>query len=120
LGLLIAAFLVINEFPDVRADASANKRTLVVRLGPRRAARLFTALVVLTFTMLALAPLAGTPATVWFGFVGLPHALGAARRLSRHLDSTPGIIPAQGWMLASFVLMSLGTSIGLLVADAAR
>ena len=35
LGLLIAAFLWINEFPDYSADAMSGKRTLVVRLGRR-------------------------------------------------------------------------------------
>ena len=36
LGILIGAFLWINQFPDYRADLRAGKRTLVVRLGPTR------------------------------------------------------------------------------------
>ena len=38
LGVLIAAFLWINEFPDYTADALSGKRTLVVRLGRAGAA----------------------------------------------------------------------------------
>ena len=41
LALATGAFLWINEFPDARADAAAGKRTLVVRLGRRRAANAF-------------------------------------------------------------------------------
>ena len=36
LGILIAAFLVINEFPDRIADLSAHKMNLVVRLGVKK------------------------------------------------------------------------------------
>ncbi len=36
-GLLIAAVLFINEFPDYAADKAVGKNTLVVRLGLRRA-----------------------------------------------------------------------------------
>ena len=36
-SLLVANILFINQFPDVRADTTAHKRTLVVRLGTRHA-----------------------------------------------------------------------------------
>lgn len=36
-ALLVAAILYINQFPDAAADAAVGKRTLVVRLGARRA-----------------------------------------------------------------------------------
>ena len=42
-GLLVAAVLYINQFPDAGADAAAGKATLVVRLGTVRAARLYPA-----------------------------------------------------------------------------
>ena len=40
LGVFIAAFLWVNEFPDHDADRGAGKRNLVVRLGKHRASRL--------------------------------------------------------------------------------
>jgi len=40
-ALWVAAILLVNEIPDIRADAAAGKRTLVVRLGVAATARLY-------------------------------------------------------------------------------
>ena len=107
LGLLIAAFLWINEFPDFRADRQANKRNLVVRLGRRRASRGFVALV-------AALPAFGLPPAVWLGVAGFIPAALAARVLVKNPETTAALIPAQARSLLSFVLMSAGTGVGLI------
>jgi len=113
LGVLIGGFLWINEFPDRRADASAGKRTLVVRLGPRRAATVFAGLVAVSFAGVALLPLAGLPVAVLGGLIGLPPAALAARRLVRSPGRTRDIVPAQAWTLLGFVLLAAGSAAGL-------
>ena len=116
LGLLIGAFLLINEFPDARADAAAGKRTLVVRLGRRRAARLFTWTIVAAFVLVLLAPAFGLPVGVWLGVAGALPALAAAGRLRRYRHDTQELVPAQGWALMAFVVASLGMSVGVAAA----
>lgn len=118
LGLAIAAFLWINEFPDARADALAGKRTLVVRLGRPRAARAFAGLIAVAYAGVAALPLLGLPMTVWLGLLGLPHGLVAARRLLRHPETPAELIPAQAWTLLSFVLMAVGMGAGFALAAA--
>lgn len=115
LGALIGAFLVINEFPDYRADRGAGKRNLVVRLGRRAAARLFAGILLVSYGGLALLPLAGLPVAVWLGAAGLPLAVAAAVRLAREGESTMRVVPAQAWTLIAFLLMAVGTGAGLLM-----
>lgn len=116
LGLLIAGFLWINEFPDFRADGAAGKRTLVVRLGRRPASRVFLGIQVAAYVGIALLPLGGLPPTVWLGAFGLPFGIAAAVRLIADPERTSRIIPAQRWMLLSFVIAAIGMAAGLLLA----
>jgi 1,4-dihydroxy-2-naphthoate polyprenyltransferase len=116
LGGLIAAFLWINEFPDFDADNGAGKRTLVVRFGRRAASRVFAVIVGLSYAGLAALPSTGLPWTVLLGLAGLPFAVAAALRLARDPQATRRVIPAQAWTLLSFLLMALGSTLGLLIA----
>jgi 1,4-dihydroxy-2-naphthoate octaprenyltransferase len=116
LGIAVMAFLWINEFPDARADAAAGKRTLVVRLGRLRASRWFGGLVAVTYVCVLLLPVAGLPVGSLLGFIGLPAAVAAARRLRSNPTRTSALVPAQGLTLLSFVLLSLGASVGALLS----
>lgn len=53
-ALLVAAILFVNEFPDRQGDASAGKRTLVVRLGPDTAKWVCLGLVLAAYAWLIL------------------------------------------------------------------
>jgi 1,4-dihydroxy-2-naphthoate octaprenyltransferase len=115
-AIATAAFLWINEFPDARADAAAGKRTLVVRLGRVRAARVFPAIILVAYVGVLLLPFAGLPRTVWLGLIGVPHGVAAARRLLDNPEATKEIVPAQAWTLLSFVLMAAGIGAGFIIA----
>jgi 1,4-dihydroxy-2-naphthoate polyprenyltransferase len=116
LGIAVAAFLWINEFPDARADAAAGKRTLVVWLGRPRAARVFAGLIAAGFIAIDLSPLLGVTPWVLLGLAGLPHGVAAAQRLHRFPETPAEIVPAQAWTLASFVLMAVGLGAGLVLS----
>jgi 1,4-dihydroxy-2-naphthoate polyprenyltransferase len=113
LGLLVAAFLWINEFPDFEADRAVGKTTLVVRLGRARAANAFAGIQAAAFLTLALLPLAELPSSVLLGLLALPLGVAAAVRLRRDPETTQRLIPAQAWSLACFVVMAVGASLGL-------
>ena len=116
LGLLIGAFLWINEIPDCAADAAAGKRTCVVRLGKRRASVGFAVIQGTAFLTLALLPALGLPKTVWLGLAGVPSAAMAVHRVLAAPDTTAQLIPAQAQTLLTFLIYSVGTSFGMLLA----
>jgi 1,4-dihydroxy-2-naphthoate polyprenyltransferase len=81
LCLLQFAMLLAIEFPDAAGDRQVGKRTLVVRLGGRRAARLYAAVTVGAFALLPVAWLAGLPGAVALAAGALaPVAVWRARR----------------------------------------
>jgi dihydroxynaphthoic acid synthetase/1,4-dihydroxy-2-naphthoate octaprenyltransferase len=59
MGALIVAILEANNIRDIPTDAAAGKRTLAVRLGSRRARRLYRALVVGAYVVLVVGVVVG-------------------------------------------------------------
>ncbi|MCX2979690.1 prenyltransferase [Halieaceae bacterium IMCC14734] len=115
LGLLIAAFLWVNEFPDYLADVSAGKRNLVVRLGRLRAARCLPVIYLLAFGMLASLPwLMALPLSVMLGLAAVPTALLVCKWTLAAPETWHRQKPVQPLALLTFVLYSAGVSIGVL------
>ncbi len=115
LGLLIGAFLIINEFPDYLADRGSGKRTLVVRLGRVGGSRLFALVVGSALLWTLLLPIAGMPLPLLLGLLAAAPAVAAVRTLLRSPEVTAAIVPAQGQALLAFLLYAVGAGIGLLL-----
>ncbi len=115
LGLLVAAFLWANEFPDYLADKLAGKRNLVVRLGRDSAATLYAVIVSVAYLLLLLAALSfeGAGGMAW-GLIGAVPAGFAAAKLRASPTETARIIPAQAASLIGFLLMAIGSGAGYL------
>jgi 1,4-dihydroxy-2-naphthoate polyprenyltransferase len=64
LMLLQVGMLLAIEFPDAEGDRAAGKRTLLVRLGVERTARLYLGLLAAIYLLLPLLVLAGLPGRV--------------------------------------------------------
>jgi len=84
-ALHVANLLFINQFPDVKADAAAGKRNLVVRLGPRRARWLYAVIAIAAYAWLIGAVVAGAlPALALAALAAAIPAFSAARALARN------------------------------------
>ena len=112
IALLVAGILWAAEFPDRRADEAAGKRTLVVRLGPVRAAWVYAAMVTLAHGWVALWWWADwLPQTAWWALGSAPLSLAAAVGLLRHARQVERLRPAIGLSIAAATVHG-----GLLVA----
>lgn len=115
LGILVAAFLWVNEFPDYEADRASGKNTLVVRMGRARARFVFCALVAAAYAIAALLPVLGlVPGATWLGLLGLVPALVACRVVLRDPENAASLGVAQRSALLSFVVYAVTAGLGLL------
>jgi 1,4-dihydroxy-2-naphthoate octaprenyltransferase len=89
-ALLVANVLYINQFPDIRADAQAGKRTLVVRLGAQHARYGYALIALLCYGwVIAMVATAHLPPLALVSLLGAVPSFVALRDLWRHAGVPP-------------------------------
>jgi 1,4-dihydroxy-2-naphthoate polyprenyltransferase len=111
-GLLSSAILVVNNVRDIDTDRRAGKHTLAVKLGRERARRLFTAMVVASFTApVVILALGGLTPWLLITLAAVPLGIPLIKTVSSHSDG-PALnraLAGTGRLLAVFsVLLSAG------------
>jgi 1,4-dihydroxy-2-naphthoate polyprenyltransferase len=107
--------LLLNEFPDERADRAGGRRHLVIRFGRKTAARMY-ALAALLVPVSIVAGVAGGALPFW-GLLGVLPSILLAKPLAWAFGTAAGDppIPALGanvvWNLATNVLLAVGLGI---------
>ena len=119
-GLLGAAILWINQFPDYEADRAVSKNTLVVRLGRERAVWGYVTLLVSSYAVVVVGIVLGVlPYTLLLALITLPLAYRGIRGAMRFHSNTPKLIPTQAahiqLHLANALLLCLGYAIAKLL-----
>lgn len=114
-ALLVGNILLINGFPDACADAQVGKRTLVVRLGARRAAWLYFGMSLIAYAWLVIGvQLFIHPEPALWGLCAAPLSLWAFALLFKHAEQPHRLKPAIVLTIAAAVLHGLAMSAGFL------
>lgn len=113
-GFFITGVIWINQVPDYEADRRANKRNLVVKLGPGYSRHLYCVIMSMAFVFVFfLIGVAGFSYLIVLSFMAFPLALRAMRILWREYLSHTGIIPAQALTIQTLIAHGLLLSIGI-------
>lgn len=108
LGLLVAAFLLVNEMPERESDPRGGKRTVPARVGLAPSVRLFAALLAIAFLWLVLAVALGLlPPLALLGLLAAPLAWRAVSHLRRTEGRYPEHIPANALTVQASLLLGL-------------
>ncbi|MDD4858059.1 MAG: 1,4-dihydroxy-2-naphthoate octaprenyltransferase [Candidatus Krumholzibacteria bacterium] len=117
LAILIAAVVFINEFQDMNADARVGKRTLVVRVGLRKASEIYGVMMLSAFVPAIIGAATGImPRTTFLALGALPFALRAIAIARRKYGSPKELAPANALTIATYVLVGVLLATGYLAA----
>jgi len=113
IGILILEVLWINEIPDIYVDAKAGKKTMVTRIGRKRAADIYGMLMFLTYAVILLGvSLSLMPVLTLLSFLTAPLAIRAVYVARKYYGDPRKLIPAN----AGTVLVHLFTGLLLCIA----
>ena len=122
IGLLIAAVLWINEFPDVDADRAVGKKTMVLRLGYLRSVSVFITLLaasyllVISYSLLRVfESLQITSYTTLIVLLSLPLGIKAVRILRASYQDPHAIIPANAGTIMLHLSFGLLAIVGFVI-----
>ena len=120
-AFLIMNVLWINQFPDAPADATVGKRHWVVRLGRRRALRIYGGLFLATYLVLGVNVLTGVgPIWTLLGLLPAPLAWRAWRIARRHYDRPSRLRSANVLTIRVHLLTGLYVITGYLIEGIVR
>lgn len=116
-ALLIMAVLYINEFPDYSADKKAEKKTLIVILGPEKARVGFYIIIVGTFLSIVIPVILGEfTIMALISLLTVPLAVKVVRHLHRNYDKFPEIIPANAGTIQLHLFTGLLLGLSFVIA----
>ncbi len=116
LGILVAAFLFVNEMPEHETDPRGGKRTIPARLGLEPSYRTYVGLIAAAVTLLvAFVALRGLPWLALLGLLALPPLGKSVRVLRTYYREYPRHMPANAGTIQAVLLLGIGLTAAYLI-----
>jgi 1,4-dihydroxy-2-naphthoate octaprenyltransferase len=114
--ILVHNLLLLNEFPDVKADAGAGRRTTPIVWGEKNAARFYSIMTVLVYLWIIGAVIAQQmPVITLISLLTLPMAVKAIRGSMKY-DEKPALIGAMSANVQVVLITQLLVGIGYILS----
>jgi 1,4-dihydroxy-2-naphthoate octaprenyltransferase len=116
-GILTSLLLLINEFPDSEADKKGGRNHLVIKVGKKNAAYIYTLGMVATFGIILLLPITGiSSAWILLALLPLPLAIQASTTAIQHGNDIEKLVPALGSNVITVLATDLLLAVSILIA----
>lgn len=116
-AILIFLVILVNEFPDLAADAAVNKRTLVVRFGITASVWIYRTVVIASYPVAAAMLMHPTLAFGGLGYLfTLPLAIVAIKSANKRDLARPGLYRASQITVLLHAVGTLALSFGFLIS----
>ena len=126
IGMLIAAVLWINEFPDIDADRAVGKRTLMLRLGYSRSVTVYIGLIAVSYLLVVIysllqlfASLTITSYATLAVLLTIPVAARAVKVLKTNYKDPHAIIPANAGTIMLHLTFGILSVLGFVIGGLA-
>ena len=115
---LVSNLLLLNQFPDVEADASAARRHLPIAIGRKGSSDVYALLLVAAYVALVSSVVAEVlPYMALFGLLTLPLGLVVVKGARKSCEEIENLIPVMGRNVLLTLLLPLLMAIGIIVSS---
>jgi len=116
-AFLVSNLLLLNQFPDVEADASVSRRHYPITIGRGRSSVIYAALIFAAYlAMIIPALLRVLPYLALLGLVTLPLGVLVVMGVRRYHDQIERLIPVMGRNVILTLLLPMLMAIGIIVS----
>jgi len=116
LGILVAAFLFVNEMPEHETDPRGGKRTVPARLGLERSFRLYLGMIAVAVAFLTVTIAAGwMPWPALLGLIALLPLAKSVRILRAYYREYPRHMPANAGTIQAVLFLGIGLTAAYLL-----